>query len=608
MLPDSVGKEYMDSDVIRTRIKGLIVLLMVSVALLFFSSCAKSEDIATYTGGSNGTTDVDSYETIDENNTGDSADTGNTANSADTADTANIGDPGLDRCTDPATRDLDDDFDTIPNSIEGCGDYDSDGIPNNEDGDSDNDGIPDKRECGEDPMHPKNSDHDSEPDFLDLDSDNDGLIDRLEVIYKTNPDNKDSDGDGVDDLAEIAYSSDPNDPDSTIPEGLFYVALPYQAAEPVTRRLTFDTRIDAIDVAILLDISESMDDELNDLKKNIRSIMSAISDNSRSAGSYATFALATFGWEHPYQLRQTATASAEKIQKALNEIKTASDTDELHDIALFALASGQSLDTEVQRCLRGFGGCDQDIKKPAVVAVDAVECHEAVGTEGGACFRTEAMPVFIMITDEGFMHCLQPEDTAVGEDAQCRYGSAAPGQDEAIAVMSGIGAKFIGIDTGFSEDGKETNAAYDDFLAVAKRTGSLDSDDQPFVYHTGSESGEQLSEKIVAAIKQLTTYIIMDVSTRVTANEQCSGRSVGDFVLSRVPIRAIPGDSVSRVDDTTFYEVKKGSQLLFDVSFYNDFCTNYSDKPMSYHAHIAVYGNGSFLHSQLVTVIVPPMK
>lgn len=134
-----------------------------------------------------------------------------------------------------AATDIDQDNDGIPDSIEGTGDKDGDGIPNNLDLDSDNDGIPDIIEGGGkdsdgdgradsttdsdgdglvDPYDPDNggdsqptpdTDGDGIPDYLDIDSDGDGIADSIEGQARyVPPSNTDSDGDGLDD----AYDKD----------------------------------------------------------------------------------------------------------------------------------------------------------------------------------------------------------------------------------------------------------------------------------------------------------------------------------------------------------------------------------------------------------------
>ena len=140
--------------------------------------------------------------------------------------------------------DIDLDNDGIPNSEEGYGDTDGDGIPNYLDLDSDNDGITDVIEGGDgdldtngDGMIDENdvgfedldedgmaddsedtpqpdTDGDGTPDFLDIDSDNDGIFDVIEggdgdldtngdgVIDDNDEGHKDEDNDGMSDASE----------------------------------------------------------------------------------------------------------------------------------------------------------------------------------------------------------------------------------------------------------------------------------------------------------------------------------------------------------------------------------------------------------------------
>ncbi|MCX6044101.1 MAG: hypothetical protein NT075_03245 [Chloroflexi bacterium] len=67
-----------------------------------------------------------------------------------------------------ATVYIDTEGDGIPDSIEGAGDPDGDGIPNYMDLDSNNDGIPDHDQVGADPLHPVDTDGDGTPDFLQM--------------------------------------------------------------------------------------------------------------------------------------------------------------------------------------------------------------------------------------------------------------------------------------------------------------------------------------------------------------------------------------------------------------------------------------------------------
>ncbi len=101
----------------------------------------------------------------------------------------------------------DSDGDTIEDSFEGGGDWDSDGVPNLWDSDADGDGISDTEEGNID------LDGDGAANFLDSDSDGDGLSDREERFqYGTSPYATDSDEDGRPDAQEIANGTNPLQP------------------------------------------------------------------------------------------------------------------------------------------------------------------------------------------------------------------------------------------------------------------------------------------------------------------------------------------------------------------------------------------------------------
>ncbi|HOW52235.1 MAG TPA: hypothetical protein PLV42_09365 [bacterium] len=509
-------------------------------------------------------------------------------------------------CPDPTG---DEDEDGIPNNIEGGGDKDNDGMPNCLDPDSDNDGLLDSVEAGSDPTKPANNDKDDIPDFLDKDSDNDGLSDKDEITAGTDPTDKDTDDDGSDDLAEIVYEqnnpggADPLDDQSKIPDGIFYVVLPYNSQEDVQRTLEFSTVIEAIDVAIIVDKSGSMSDEINKVKAEIKP---KIIDGIRNTLTISTaFSLAYFSWapKPPYQLLEFVTEDADQVAASVADLGDANGEDEYLTPALYLLASGVELHATVGACLPGAGGCNQNFVKDAVYDIPKVTCTGQLGTRGGACFRAKSMPIFIIISDEPVKECPK---VATGWD-ECQWEVGDPiNIPEAVAAMNGIGAKLIGIDTGFDEDnGSETNLLEEGFNVMAEQTGSLDKNGKPFYYHNANADGSGMSDQIAQAVVSLTTYIDMDVTTGSFSEESCDGISAAEFVKSSTTVKAEPIDGVSGSDDTTFFSVKQGTIVWFDVRFYNDFCKNTTLQPVTYQALVTVLGNGSYLSSRLVTVIVP---
>ena len=188
------------------------------------------------------------------------------------------------------------DGDGITDPIEGTGDTDGDGTPNAMDLDSDGDGIPDGTESS---CPPADSDGDLTPDFLDPDSDNDGLSDGEEVALGTDPTAVDSDGDGVSDLGEVRGSmTDPLNPASTIPDGDFFVVLPYEG-DHVPRPLRFGTNIARADIYFLIDTTASMQAAIDDVNASLMRIAAEVSalvpDAQFGVGHYDDFPVDPYG-------------------------------------------------------------------------------------------------------------------------------------------------------------------------------------------------------------------------------------------------------------------------------------------------------------------------
>ena len=494
--------------------KNLIALLAAFAFCCFFAACASDDE-------PNDTNDTEADTSSDPTSDTDS-DTGDTE-TPDTSDTETDTEPETDTDTDiddgPVCMcgpdDADDDGDGIPNGVEGCEDHDGDSLPNCLDVDSDGDGVPDNQECPEQPC--RDTDGDGIFDFDDKDSDNDGLSDKKEKEQGTDPLLKDTDGDGDDDLAEIAYGSNPLDDSDHIPAGLFYVVLPYMAPDDVTRTLTFSTKIEAIDVAIFFDDSGSMGDEINKLKEEVKEkVVDAIANQFADNPNYASFGLVRFGWEKPYIVEQTMTTDADAVKDAIGNLK-GDQGNELAIYAIYLAATGEAYTGSLLPC--AMNKCQDPlmgVMHSAKYNVQKADCSAAdkLGTAGALCMRKKSMPIFVVITDEDSDDCV-PYGSQTTLNTSCMFdaGTKELSVDMAIAGMNGIGAKFIGIDSGFDDNGKKTDSAKKWFTAFAEATGSVDANNQPFLYHTEQADGTGIGGNVTEAIKQLTTWIDMDVTT-----------------------------------------------------------------------------------------------
>ena len=628
--------------------KKLIVVLAMLALCCLFTACGSDEEISV------DNSDENSEESSKDNkdNKGDKTDSGDSSDSGDSGDS---GDSETDTSADTEEEEDgpacacelepagDSDGDGIPNDIETCADNDNDSIPNCLDQDSDGDGIPDSQECPAQPC--VDTDGDGAPDYIDRDSDNDGLPDKKEKEAGTDPLKKDTDGDGDDDLAEIAYGTSPLDDNDHIPAGIFYVVLPYEAPDDVTRTLSFSTKIESIDVVIFFDDSGSMSAEQEKLRDEVKtSVIDAIASKYENNPNYAAFGVVKFGWGKPYKVHQTMTTDAELVKTALDGF--GNQGNELATYALYLAATGEAYNSRLLPC--ATGQCGESVSfmgvplplYPTTYNVEKADCSGAdkLGPVGGLCMRQKSMPIFVVITDEDSDDCISYGATPTASDS-CMFDAGAKelSKEAALGAMGGIGAKFIGIDSGFQDcSGSDSSSCNPNktykaghptenkkgfFMNFAKFTGSLNMNDgSPFIYHTEKPDGTGIGGDVTKAIDSLTELIEMDVTTAGMADpdQECNGHSAADFVVSCKPISANPPDGVAGMDDTKFLKIQQGTEVTFDVHFHNNFCLNTSDKWIKFEASVKVIGgkeettedgtttfNGSYLSSRAVTVIVP---
>lgn len=468
----------------------------------------------------------------------------------------------------PDYLDTDSDGDGIPDVYEGMKDIDKDGLPNFVDDDSDGDGIPDSVENETGTATPIDSDGDGIPDFLDFDSDGDGLSDKIESEIGTDPRLADSDGDGFDDNSEFILGSDPNDSASVISEDTFYVILPYNG-DPVVQHLNFSTDIQKVDVLIMVDLSGSMMDEHANLKNGIKN---TIIDGVRNEIPDSAFGLVKFGTlqDDPYILAQPMTTDSDAVKSAVDGITDCNGSDEYHTHALWEAACGEG-DYEDIKTSNMFGTCTATTQH-SDFTVAPVNCSGQLGSIGGACFRDEALPIFIMASDEGFT-----------DDDFCGWKDGSrKNRDMAIEKMNAINAKFIGLDSGSSMS---------DFNYISDGTGSNNGAGTRFNFSVNAD-GTGFSNAIVDAVIALTNNIQIDITTKVK-------HVPNEFGLEDTT------KFVKSISPEIFPDVKPGQEVTFDVTFENNFYQNESYESKVFTASISVLGDGAFLDMRDVVIVVP---
>ncbi|MCB9506403.1 MAG: VWA domain-containing protein [Myxococcales bacterium] len=531
----------------------------------------------------------------------------------------------------PDYIDIDSDNDGILDAHELFADSDGDGSPNRLDTDSDNDTLPDSLEAGDsDPAtFPVDTDGDGLPDYIDTDSDADGMPDVSERGCAAGSSERllpDSDYDGYSDLAEVLVGANPcafDDAASFRRYTDFFFILPWNLPAQ-TAPLEFASDIIQADVSIAMDTTGSMGGEIG----NLRSAFSGqIFPQVRAQIPNIAFGVSTFddypcnghgaGADQPFILRQRVTTNVGAAQSAIDGIglHNGADGPESGYESMYQVATG-----------RGVSNCGASVPafNPAAGLVPGV----ADGTIGGVGFRNGSFPILVHVTD------------ATSHD-EGSYGAFAASSSEAIAALSAIGARFIGVASGSEPRGQ--------LEAVARATGGVvpvcawdgarpggcgagqcctgtngggrgsESGTCPLVFDVDG-NGNGLGGAMVTAISALVNTTAFTVTTRIRRDEgeyietgvdtRCFLQSVsparfttsGSCTSTPVPADLNPVDG--RLD--SFRNVTPGTQLFFDVVAANAGCVPEREMPQAFSTYIDVIGDGlTTLDTQLVTIIVP---
>ncbi|MBK8012441.1 MAG: hypothetical protein IPK13_13910 [Deltaproteobacteria bacterium] len=347
-----------------------------------------------------GTADLDqdgipNFQDIDSDGDGilDRDEAGDADPASEAVDTDNDGQPDF--------IDLDSDGDTIADAIEGTRDGDGDDVPDFRDDDSDQDGHLDRDEVTDTDLstRPDDTDGDGIFDFRDLDSDGDGLrdADELGCPGSTDAHRADSDGDGFQDTAEIAFGSSPCSAASGI-VGFYFVLPPLGPVEDAP--LVFeDTDIDRADLAINIDTTSSMRDEIANLQASLSNVIvpgvtTSVPDAAFSVTSFEDYPVVPFGnpsySDRPFEIQTRVTTDVTRAQAAVDALEAVSasggNIPESGLEALYQIATGAGT---------SWPGGQTPAFDPAVGLVPGV----ADGTIGGVGFRSDSLPIVVHITD-----------------------------------------------------------------------------------------------------------------------------------------------------------------------------------------------------------------
>jgi len=499
-------------------------------------------------------------------------------------------------------NDPDSDNDLIHDAHEGELDTDMDGTPDRFDRDSDGDSIPDRMEAGDDDLTtpPVDTDDDDVPDYRDADSDADGLSDRAENMGSSDPYSADSDSDGTSDLVEVAAGTNPLDPaDNPGARGDFVFVVPFEEAPaPPRDTLDFATDLQVADVYFLMDNTGSMRDSIVGIQTELRDniipgIRAEIPDVNFGLGGFRDYPCCGMptanygsGMDQPFFHLQDMTNDATVAADATAGYMASGGEDgpESHGPALWALSSGRDLPG---------GGSTVPIR---------MGCGP--GTYGYACFREEAVPIIVLITDIGWHN--GPGGTAPYDDLE--LGGHAPTYDEVVTQLNSRNMRVVGI--------SQFGGGRPELQSIARDTRAVDATGAPLVTNF---VGGSITTQIVGAISTLANATDLDISLRFTDDpadavdseaaflDHLEATTAGDAARGCPPLPGIDTNADTFPD--TFPTVRSGARVCFDIVVRMNTTVEGLTDPQLFRATLQVIGDGftPLGESRDIFFLVPPL-
>ncbi len=417
---------------------------------------------------------------------------------------------------------------------EDCADPDS---PCQNGADLDDDGLDDGDEGDGDP------DGDGLPNCTDRDSDDDGLLDAEEDAIGSNPQDQDSDRDAASDLLEFAAGTALTDPGRR-PDDKTLLAVVHPDQGAATRRFTFSSRVRRGDIYFLMDTSTTMSGEIDNLKQTIISsiiprIRDTLPDVHFGVGHFDDFALDPDGLDpafRPFENLQDVTADDADVVAAINRLQTCcvpgdgQTIPESQTVALWALATEDGLPGWIPP----RGVCQNKGK-------------------GYPCFRADALPIVVLITDADFHNGPSNANPYFG------VSPAPPSFNEAIDALNRVGAKVVGIFSGATNLRSHIDAA-------ARQTGAVNDANAPLVF-TVNGQGSGLDLNIISAFEELTGDVRRDVSVEAEDPDPLDAFDPTSLMTRATPISAAPPNGILATDARRFLGVIPGTALTFEVEF-----------------------------------------
>jgi hypothetical protein len=507
----------------------------------------------------------------------------------------------------PDYRDTDSDNDTVLDVYEGTTDFDGDGLGNWHDLDSDGDCRDDQIESGG-VAPPRDTDADGRFDFVDRDSDDDGIPDATEDLNcngvrdgaETDAGNADSDGDGVSDLVETSAGTNPNNPaDNPQANGDFVFIVPYQdPPSPMDDDLDFTSRLQQVDMYVILDRSGSMTTEFSSIRSNLGTVISHLTCPPLGTGNPATCIPDL--WAGAGTVGYAGSTNGDAY-KHFADVQPAPNVSGLPGTEPNGCCA-EPLNFSVYSAITGNGTASQSSCGIQTVAARST-CNGSPAANGGftpfgyPCFRDGSLPVVLLATDE--------PPISAGDTNSC------PNWNNVVRpAMAARSAKLVGI-LGDGAAGSVTT----DLQTMARDTGAVDSQNgnAPLVFNG---SGSTAATAIENGIRTLANNIPLDMAAVPNDAPGDSVNAVTAFVDHLETLQlgtALCANGLNDIDtnadsfDDAYVDVRAGTPVCWKLIPKVNNTVPATDVPQLFRATVDVIGDGvTTLDTRDVFFLVPP--
>lgn len=333
--------------------------------------------------------------------------------------------------------------------------------------------------------------------------------------------------------------------DAAMPPPPRCIEVPIEEGE-VTAEFDLPASLAVVDIMFLIDSTGSMTDEIDAVRRRLREV---VVPGVREVIPDAAFGVALFG-EFPiaphgpgrisaYELRTPITTDVATVESALDETPTWGNFDDpeaaiegLHQVATGA----------------GYGSAADPGFIPSSLGCPS-------GGAGGVCFRTDALPIVMLITDAP-MHNGPP---GVAPMATYDFTPAPHGYAETVDAVNALDILVVPL----AASDPRRPPPHEHLRALARDTNSLDGAGNPLLFDIGGR-GDRIGEEIVSAVQFVASEVPLDVDSIV---EDIPGDEVDASLVLRGmrAVRADPADNVDRIEGDSFFGVVPGTQLTFAV-------------------------------------------